>query len=131
MSHRISTILSLTAFAAVSGATVAPVAAPAAQICVPPPGLTGHWRGNDQGDYYVREIGNTVYWVGMDANSNGAAWTHMFSGYRSGATINGRWADVRGNTGAGTMRLMLNGMTMVRVSATGSGFGGTRWTKRC
>ncbi|HKC03971.1 MAG TPA: hypothetical protein VKC17_11805 [Sphingomicrobium sp.] len=119
------------AFTAVPSVALAPGAAPAAQICVPPPGLSGHWRGNDQGDYYIREIGNTVYWVGLDSTTNGAGWTHMFTGYRSGATINGRWADVRGNTGAGTLSLTMQGNRLIRTASTGSGFGGSRWIKRC
>ena len=124
-------LISLAACTLVSGAALAPVAAPAAQICVPPPGLTGHWRGNDQGDYYIRQNGSEVWWVGMDSTTDGRGWTHAFRGGRSGNSIIGVWADVRGNSGAGSMRLTVTGMTMVRNSASGSGFGGTRWTKRC
>ena len=131
MTHGFAKLASLAACTLLSGAALAPAAAPAAQICVPPPGLSGHWRGNDEGDYYIREIGNTVYWVGLDSTTNGRGWTHMFTGYRSGTTINGRWADVRGNSGAGTMKLVFAGMTMTRVASTGSGFGGSKWIKRC
>jgi hypothetical protein len=130
MTNRIPIILALLAFTALPGAALIPTA-PAAAACPPPPGLTGYWRGNDQGDYYIRQIGNEVVWVGLDSTTAGAGWTHMFRGYRNGNVINGAWRDVRGNTGMGTMSLAVTGMTMVRTNATGSGFGGTRWVKRC
>ncbi len=65
MANRIPTILALAAFTALSGAALIPTA-PAAAACPPAPGLTGYWRGNDQGDYYIRQIGNEVVWVGLE-----------------------------------------------------------------
>jgi hypothetical protein len=73
-------IPALAAFTALSGAALIPTA-PAAAACPPAPGLTGYWRGNDQGDYYIRQIGNEVVWVGLDSTTDGAGWTHMFRGY--------------------------------------------------
>ena len=130
MTNRIPIILALLAFTALPGAALIP-ASPAAAACPPPPGLTGYWRGNDQGDYYIRQIGNEVVWVGLDRTTNGAGWTHMFHGVRNGNTINGRWRDVRGINGLGTLTLNVSGFSMVRTANTGSGFGGTRWGKAC
>lgn len=129
MSNSLPKILGLAVFTALPGASLAP--APAMAQCIPPAGLTGYWRGNDRGDYYIRQINNDVWWVGLDSTTAGKGWTHAFRGYRSGNTIRGTWADVRGNVGTGTMILTMQGNRLIRTGSTGSGFGGTRWIKRC
>jgi len=132
MTHPLSKILgcaALVALAALPGASLAP--APALAQCIPPLGLTGYWRGNDQGDYYIRQIGTDVWWVGLDATTAGKGWTHAFRGTRVGNTIRGSWADVRGNVGSGSMILAVSGRTMVRTFSSNPNFGGSKWSKRC
>ncbi len=129
MTIRIPALLTLAAFTALSGAALVP--SPVAAQCVPGPGLTGYWRGNDQGDYYIRQVGTKVWWVGMDSTTNGRGWTHAYHGWRGGNNITGSWADVRGNVGVGMMNLVIDGHVMTRGYSSNPNFGGSRWVKRC
>jgi hypothetical protein len=47
--------------------------------CVAPRDMNGVWRANDGGTYYVRQVGNDVWWVGMSADG-GKTWTNVFKG---------------------------------------------------
>lgn len=105
-------------------------AAPAQALCSFN-GLNGTWRGNDGGRYQVRQNGMRVWWTGMSGDG-GRSWAHRFQGVRRGNTISGNWADFRGPMGRGTLNLrVVNDMRMVRVSNTGSGFGGSQWRRGC
>jgi hypothetical protein len=120
----------ITALIALSGlALVGPPAAAPAQ-CAVPPGLDGLWLGNDHGNYYLRQVGNEVWWVGLDGDTDGAGWTHTFRGLRSGNTINGRWVDVRGNIGVGQLTLRVQGYRMVSTYSSNHNFGGSSWDKQ-
>jgi hypothetical protein len=91
--------------------------------------LTGVWQGNDGGTYRVTQSGNLVSWNGRSPE-DGRYWAHNFSGTRSGNTIEGNWADYQGNTGRGTLTIRVDSDTrMTRIANTGSGFGGTLWTR--
>ncbi|MBQ1498955.1 MAG: hypothetical protein IIZ38_11635 [Sphingomonas sp.] len=105
---------------------------PAHAQCIAPATINGIWKANDGGTYRLRAVGTTIWWVGMSAD-NGKSWTHAFKGTRSGNLINGSWADVRGNIGgAGTLKLQISGTTfMKKLSGTGSGFGGSSWSRPC
>jgi hypothetical protein len=99
--------------------------------------LTGAWRADDRGAYYIRRLGTAVWWVGWsdpDAFRPGIGFTNVFRGTidESTGVIDGRWADVPrgGASNAGTLRLQLD-MTgdrpaLRRIQATG-GFGGANW----
>ncbi len=41
--------------------------------------LTGAWAANDGGTYYVRQIGNTVWWLGLSADE-GQTFANVFQG---------------------------------------------------
>jgi hypothetical protein len=64
--------------------------------------LTGSWIANDNGMYYVRQIGNDVWWVGFSSQSQygagdihrGLVFTNVFHGTVSGNTITGNFVDV-------------------------------------
>ena len=64
--------------------------------------LTGTWLGNDGATYYLRQVGQTVWWAGMHngppdgghAFFNGLAFTNVFQGRLTGNQIIGQWADV-------------------------------------
>jgi len=91
--------------------------------------LKGDWRGNDGGTYRLGEFAGTVSWVGQSADG-GRSWTNRFRGKRDGQIISGNWADVAAPHGRGTLTLRLvDDWHIVRVSSTGSGFGGTRWSR--
>ena len=92
--------------------------------------VTGHWRSNSGGNYYIHQVGDRVYWLGESADG-GATWTHVAMGAISGNQINLNWADVtKGRirqSGSLTIRVE-DPNHMVRVGATG-GFGDTNWTR--
>lgn len=99
--------------------------------------ITGKWNGNDGGNYYLRQIGNEVWWFGSNifkANGEFNTFSNVFSGIKKGLTVDGDWQDVPlGDTNSkGKISLILdpNGEKMTKKSATG-GFGGTEWTKKC
>ncbi len=91
--------------------------------------LTGKWSCDDGGAYYLRQIGNTLYWYGERAQVN-PQWSNVFVGTIQGNQVNGRWADVPKG------QIMQNGQMRVRISPNGNsfeaihktgGFGGSRW----
>lgn len=95
--------------------------------------LTGVWSSNDAGTYYVRQIDNTVWWLGLSVDE-GRSFANVFRGTLQNGQISGSWADVPlgGTSNAGT--IVVNGGAGVlstawnRVSVTG-GFGGDTWQK--
>lgn len=106
-------------------------------LCVAPRDLNGVWQANDGGTYYVRQIGNDVWWVGMSGD-NGRTWTNVFKGVRHGNAVTGQWADVpRGNIQSGgnlslSLRTGSSGAIFEFTRSTVSGgFGGSRWFQTC
>lgn len=95
---------------------------------------TGVYNCDDGGRYYVRQIGNTVWWAGLGNDGTGDNFTNVFRGTRSGNVVSGTWVDVpRGvTTGVGTLSFQISvdpttqRVTFTRRSTTG-GFGGTFW----
>jgi hypothetical protein len=99
----------------------------------PSSALTGVWRANDGGTYYLRQIGNILWWNGMSAN-DGRTFNNIFKGtiILTTGTIVGDWADVPRGTimGQGTLTLkIVSPTTIQKVSQTGSGFGAITWQK--
>lgn len=99
--------------------------------------ISGKWSGNDGGDYYIRQIGNDIWWVGtnifhgIDATGT---FSNVFHGDRNGLDITGKWQDVPlGHTkGSGDISLSIDpsGEKITKKTSTG-GFAGTEWTKAC
>ena len=82
---------------------------PASALCVAPKKLSNMYKANDGGTYFVRRVGNDVYWVGESAD-DGRTWTNVFKGTLNGNTFSGGWADVAGNIGgSGTLTLRILG----------------------
>jgi hypothetical protein len=101
--------------------------------------LTGTWAADDGGIYCVRQLGDTLWWACLSAESPlgsadfhlGLAFSNVFAGTVSATAISGGWADVpKGNVfNSGTIALEVRSASeLVRQSATG-GFGGSRWTR--
>lgn len=96
--------------------------------------LTGVWKSQDQGNYYVRQLGNDIIWVGMSPDQ-GQTWTNAFVGKINGDTITGNWADVpRGKVqGFGTLTLKVTNeggrISIQKTGSTGSPFGATTWER--
>ena len=55
--------------------------------------IAGDWNGNDGGKYYIRQIGNRIWWYGERAPTS-PAWSNVAEGYIQGNIIELDWADV-------------------------------------
>ncbi|HEX5731567.1 MAG TPA: hypothetical protein VF131_01940 [Blastocatellia bacterium] len=93
--------------------------------------LTGKWKCNDGGTYYVRQIRNELWWYGQSAD-NGSSWTNVFHGRIEGKTILGDWTDIpQGRIqSSGALVLIINGLnSFTAQTKSGGGFGGSVWTR--
>ncbi len=93
--------------------------------------LSGQWQGNDGGIYYIRQVGNRVWWSGESAN-NGGDWSNVFQGTVAGTRLTGNWADVPKGTSrqSGSLNLQLNSANRLSIVSQTGGFSGTEWTRR-
>jgi hypothetical protein len=90
--------------------------------------ISGVYKCNDGGTYYVRQDGNQLWWYGE--SGDGVGWTNVFKGTIRGNEISGNWADVpKGNNqGRGVMMLrQTSGGKFIATYQTG-GFSGSEWT---
>jgi hypothetical protein len=95
------------------------------------PSLTGAWHADDIGTYYLRQLGNTVWWLGLSSDQ-GRTFATVFHGSLAGGTISGEWIDVpmgqEPQLGNGT--LGVSGGTLATVlRAQSSGYRAATWTK--
>jgi hypothetical protein len=122
------------------GATnfITPVYAPEpARVGPPEPlSLTGVWKSNDGGTYYLRHIGDIVWWIGLSGGNDGRTYSNIFRGTITTLpvydnVIDGEWVDVpRGtNTGAGKMVLDISSRTAIYKISDSGGFGPDTWVK--
>ncbi|KAA1242863.1 hypothetical protein [Aquimarina sp. RZ0] len=90
--------------------------------------LTGYYKGSDRGHYYIRQIGNDIFWFGEDPSG---IWANVFRGSLSGNTLSGIFYDVpKGiNTGARALTFSVNNSGTVITKIFGPGFGGNVLTK--
>ena len=99
----------------------------------PPPGpvnLTGPWKGNDGGKYYIRQLGNNVWWFGEQSPTN-PGWSNVARGVLNGNELRLEWADVPKGRIMGSGNLVLKVESPSRIVATSKtgGFGGSIWTR--
>src|SRR6266481_4981112 len=68
--------------------------------------LNGYYEADNGGAYFIRQIGDSVYWFGEDPNG---AWANVLVGTISGNKITARFWDVpKGKTqGMGEMILQI------------------------
>jgi len=100
--------------------------------------LTGTWIADDGAVYYLRQIGNELWWAGFSVETpagvndlhKGLLFTNVFQGQISGTTVNGDWVDVpRGrNLNSGTLALSASNTEIRRQAETG-GFGPAVWNR--
>jgi hypothetical protein len=103
--------------------------------------LTGTWAGDDAGVYYLRQIGDQVWWLGTSGlggpfANRGDDFTNVYRGTLSGDTLTGTYADVpQGkilDSGPVDMKLTPTsggGIALVRTDPVlETGFGGKRFT---
>lgn len=96
----------------------------------PPADLTGVWNCDDGGKYYIRQMGNKIWWYG-EANPNSPGWSNVMYGTVNGNTIHGNWADVpKGSTmNSGAMDLNVESNNRLSATSKTGGFGGSVWTR--
>jgi len=92
--------------------------------------LTGTWRCNDGGIYYLRQRGGELWWYGQSGDG-GKHWSNVFHGRIAKGRISGRWVDVpRGSArGAGELRLEITKDGGLRAVKRSGGFGGSVWRR--
>jgi len=92
--------------------------------------LNGVWNCNDGGVYFVRQVGNEVWWYGQSSDG-GATWSNVFHGVMRGNQIDGRWADVpKGSIrGYGEMTLAVLNAGRIEKVMGGQNFGGSSWSR--
>ena len=62
--------------------------------------LTGVWAGNDTGTYYIRHVGNCVWWFGTEVTDvelglvNQRGFANVASGRITGTQVDLEWVDV-------------------------------------
>jgi hypothetical protein len=101
--------------------------------------LTGTWTADDGGVYCVRQLGDTLWWAGLSAESPvgagdfqlGLTFANVFHGQVGGSSISGEWADTPRGTilQHGTLELEVVSATRLRRRQETGGFGGSLWTK--
>ncbi len=112
--------------------------------------LTGLWASDDGAIYYVRQIGNTVWWAGFDpdpfspvrSKSNsfhrGLTSTQVFQGTLSGNTVRGEWTEVPRqsafNLNQGTLTIAVNldpagNALSMQLQSQAGGLTAKSWTK--
>lgn len=91
--------------------------------------ITGVWECNDGGLYFIRQVGNQVWWYG-ESGDGGVGWSNVFQGYVTGNKIIGRWADVPKGTARnyGEITLLNSGNRLSKISG-GQNFSGSVWTR--
>jgi hypothetical protein len=101
--------------------------------------LTGKWDCDDNGTYYIRQIGDELWWKGeskdRDPDNKKKVFANIFHGTIRGDKIVGSWADdPAGETNSsGTLTLEIEGkgegVKLKKTKETG-GFSGSNWTPR-
>jgi S-formylglutathione hydrolase FrmB len=97
--------------------------------------LTGAWRGNDDGVYYIRQVGSNVFWNGMSdldgpSDALGRSWNNVAMGPLEGTTLTLQWADVPRSASGGSGELVIEvvadvqGNIQLVTTAGGENFGG-------
>jgi hypothetical protein len=98
------------------------------KVCGTVPNMSGYYKANDGGHYYVRHIGTNVYWFGEHPSGS---WANIFTGKLDGNKITGQFYDVpKGKIqGRGPLKLTVNYNSTKITKTAGSNFGGSIWTK--
>jgi hypothetical protein len=91
--------------------------------------MTGVWNCNDGGVYFIRQVGNQMWWYGQSSDG-GTTWSNVFQGTIRGSKIIGSWADIpKGSVrGSGEMTLRISSSRIQKISG-GENFGGSAWSR--
>jgi hypothetical protein len=82
--------------------------------------LTGTWAGDDGAVYYLRQLGDQVWWLGMSGLggplvNRGTDFTNVYRGTLSGDTVTGTYVDVPQG------KVLDNGPVVMKLSRTSAG----------
>ena len=103
--------------------------------------LTGVWRGSEGGYYYVRQVGDCIWWFGTDVRdiepglTDQSGFANVASGRVDGDRIDLEWADLPlGDTlGGGGLTLVYDAQndTLTKIEQRGDWlpFGATTFTR--
>jgi len=95
--------------------------------------LTGTWMANDGGMYFLRQIGDTLWWLGLSAGllHPGLQFCNVFRASVTGSAVTGDWSDVpRGATSCrGTLTLRPAGEDQLLRVAESGGYGASIWRR--
>ena len=120
--------------------SVKPIYGSPSSVIVPcdPNDLTGKWSANDGATYFIRQIGNKLWWFGASSLQEGIPFSNVLHGevYGGGSIqpyIWGEWQDVPFGNNRWSGQLFINvdpsGQKLFKTS--GEGFSATEWTKDC
>lgn len=86
--------------------------------------LTGTWSCDDGGRYYIRQLGNIIWW---DADGTTGSWGNVAHGTIRGNTIRPDYADVPEGTanGFGTLVLDVISNNELKVTEKPASYGGS------
>ena len=92
--------------------------------------LTGVWKSDDGGRYYIRQEGSTLVWYGENKPVS-PGWANLSYGTVSSAYLHLKWADMPKGQATSSGRLDLKAIDenhLLRTDVTG-GFGGSKWIR--
>ena len=100
-------------------------------IAPPDPPLTGIWQANDGGMYFLQQIADILWWVGLSRVGSfypGLDFCNVYRGKITGNIVTGEWSDVpRITSNRGRMTLRSAQAQLLRDPATGDGFSASTW----
>jgi len=98
-----------------------------------PASLTGTWVANDGGMYFLRQIGDALWWLGLSGGllHPGLQFCNVFHASVTASAVTGEWSDVpRGATsGRGTLTLRPAGEDQLLRIAESGGYGASIWRR--
>ena len=98
-----------------------------------PASLTGTWMANDGGMYFLRQTGDTLWWLGLSDGllQPGLQFCNVLHASVNRSAVTGEWSDVpRGATsGRGTLTLRPAGDNQLLRLADSGGFGASIWRR--
>jgi hypothetical protein len=92
--------------------------------------IQGRWKVQEGGTYYIRQIGNEIFWYGESPDAK--TWANVFYGRITGNIVTGRWSDVPKGIirNDGELELTIISPDKIKVkSLKGGNFAGTILTR--
>jgi hypothetical protein len=90
--------------------------------------LTGDWKISPNVDIYIRQIGNSIWWLCESSGVN-PGWSSVANGTMEGNTVSLSWIDVpKSNLSAiGLLELNITSDNELEVLNQTGGWGGDNW----